>query len=121
MSGTKVDPKSLRAAAVHAEEMQAGMGTAVGDLNAQHQGVPGQAEGFEFAGELLRTHQSWHDRLNDVRKECGEIARSLRGSADTYEKNDEETARSFTRNPENSAVVVRPAAQNAARHDSPFG
>ncbi|WP_158713139.1 hypothetical protein [Streptomyces sp. NRRL S-1813] len=57
LSGTKVDPKSLRAAAVHGEEMQAGIGNALGSLSAQHQGLPGQAPGFEFADELLRTHQ----------------------------------------------------------------
>lgn len=77
---TKVDPKALRAAAAHGDEMQAGVGTAVGNLNSQHQGVLGEADGAEFAEELMKTHRSWHDRLGDIRKECEEIARSLRAS-----------------------------------------
>lgn len=121
VSTTHVDPAALRAAAVHGEEMQAGVGTALGSLTAHHQAVPGQTEGFEFADELLRTHKSWQERLSDVRKECGEVARSLRDSADNYEKNDEETARSFTRPAAGSSVSVRPAKQSAARFDSPFG
>ncbi|MEU9122513.1 type VII secretion target [Streptomyces sp. NPDC048506] len=121
MSTSKVNPSVLRAAAGHGEEMQAGLGTALGGLNAHHQGVSGQTEGFEFAEELMRTHQAWHERLNDVRKECGEIARSLRDSADNYEKNDEATAQSFTRPAAGSSVSVRPAMQSAARFDSPFG
>lgn len=121
MSTTNVDPAALRAAAVHSEEMQAGIGTALGSLNAHHHAVPAQTEGFEFAAELLRTHKSWHERLSDVRKESGEVARSLRSSADNYEKNDEETANAFTRPAAGSSVSVRPAMQSAARHDSPFG
>ncbi|WP_407287124.1 type VII secretion target [Streptomyces sp. BP-8] len=121
MSTTNVDPAALRAAAVHGEEMQAGVGTALSSLNAHHQAVPGQAEGFAFVQDLLRTQKAWHERLNDVRKESGEIARSLRSSADNYEKNDEETANAFTRPAVGSSVSVRPAMQSAARHDSPFG
>ncbi len=121
MSTTNVDPSALRAAAVHGEEMQAGVGTALGSLNGHHQAVPGQTVGFEFAVELLRTQKSWHERLNDVGKESGEVARSLRSSADNYEKNDEETANAFTRPAAGSSVSVRPAMQSAARHDSPFG
>ncbi|MFF4603712.1 type VII secretion target [Streptomyces sp. NPDC001339] len=121
MSTNKVDPAALRTAATHGEEMYAGLGTALDSLNAHHQSVPGQTQGFEFAAELLRTHQSWHDRLSDVRKECGQVAQSLRASADNYQKNDEETARSFTRPAAGSSVSVRPAAQSAARFDSPFG
>ncbi|MFF2812085.1 type VII secretion target [Streptomyces sp. NPDC058000] len=121
MSTNKVNPTALRTAATHSEEMQAGVGTALGSLNAHHQGITGQAEGFEFTGELMRTHQSWHERLSDVQKECGEVARSLRESADNYEKNDEATAQSFTRPAAGSSVSARPAMQSAARFDSPFG
>ncbi|MFB7632124.1 type VII secretion target [Streptomyces sp. NPDC056149] len=121
MSTSKVDPKALRTAATHGEEMQAGLGTGLGNLDAHHQGVRGQTEGFQFVAELMKTQQSWHDRLSDVRKECGEVARSLRGSADNYEKNDEATAKSFTRPGAGSSVAVRPAAQSAARFNSPFG
>ncbi len=102
--------------------MQAGIGTALGSLNAQHQGITGQTEGFEFVGELMKTHQSWHDRLIDVQKECGEVARSLRDTADNYEKNDETTAQSFTRPAAgNNSVSIRPAMQSTANLDNPFG
>ncbi|GGW88360.1 hypothetical protein [Streptomyces noursei] len=120
MSTTNVDPAVLRAAAGHSEEMQAGVGTALGSLSAHHQSVPGQTEGLDLTGELLRTHQSWHDRLDDVRRECGEVARSLRASVDNYERNDEKTANSFTR-PAGNSPSARPATQNTARHTSPFG
>ncbi|MFB6438276.1 WXG100 family type VII secretion target [Streptomyces sp. NPDC056411] len=121
MSTNKVDPTVLRAAAGQGEELHAGVGTALGSLHAHHQGVPGQTEGFEFADELMRTRQAWHDRISDVRKECGEVARSLRDSADNYEKNDEATAKSFARPAAAGSVSVRPATQSAAGSDSPFG
>ncbi|MGW5815621.1 type VII secretion target [Streptomyces noursei] len=117
----KVNPTALRTAATHSEEMQAGIGTALESLNAQHQGMTGQTEGFEFTGELMRTHQSWHERLTDIQKECGEVTRSLRDSADNYEKNDETTAQSFTRSAAGSSVSICPAKQSSARLDSPFG
>ncbi|MFD8326149.1 hypothetical protein [Streptomyces lydicus] len=120
MSGVKANPKALRTAAGPGEEMQSGLGAAVGNLNAQHQGVAGETGGFEFSGELMRTLQSWHDRLGDVKKECGEVAHSLRGTADNYEQNDEQTANAF-RPAAGTSVSVRPAMQSAARYDSPFG
>ncbi|MFB6568383.1 type VII secretion target [Streptomyces noursei] len=111
MSTTNVDPAALRAAAGQSEEMQAGVGTALGGLSAHHQAIPGQTEGLDMVRELLKTHQSWHDRLEDVKKECAEVARSLRATAGNYEHNDEQTAKSFT----------RPATQSTARHATPFG
>ncbi|WP_107095042.1 type VII secretion target [Streptomyces chattanoogensis] len=116
----KADPKLLRDAAVHGEQIQAGVANAVGNLNAQHQGVPGQMEGFEFDRVLLRVLRSWQDRLSDVRKECAEVSQSLRLTADEYEKTDEANAQSFKQQGA-SAPVVRPASLNSARHDSPFG
>lgn len=115
---TKVDPKALRAAASHGDEMQAGVGTAVGNLNSQHQGVPGEADGAEFAVELMKTLRSWHDRLGDVRKETVDITQSLRTSADNYEKNDERTSASFKRP---GKAEGPPVARIAASHDNPFG
>lgn len=120
MPDIKVEPKSLRAAAGHGEEMYSGMGTAIGDLSAHHQGVPGQTDGSDFAAELMKVQRAWHDRLNDVGAECGSIAVALRLTADAYEKNDTETADSFKQNSVRSAVS-RSAAPSAARHDSPFG
>ncbi|MGG2464440.1 hypothetical protein ACO0M4_32555 [Streptomyces sp. RGM 3693] len=111
MSTTNVAPAALRATAGHSEEMQAGVGTALGSLSAHHQAVPGQTENLDMVAELLKTHQSWHDRLEDVKKECGEVARSLRASAGNYEHNDEQTAKSF----------ARPAAQHTVRQATPFG
>ncbi|MFF4950833.1 hypothetical protein [Streptomyces chattanoogensis] len=105
-----VEPKSLRAAADHGEEMYAGMGIAISDLSAHHQGVPGQTDGLGFAAELMKVHRAWHDRLNDVGKECGSIAVGLKVIADTYEKNEEATTQSFNRSPAQSA-----------HHASPFG
>ncbi|MGW1835920.1 type VII secretion target [Streptomyces sp. BBFR2] len=118
MPDTEVQPQTLRTAAGQSEEMQSGTGSAISALNAHHQSVPGQTAGFSFAQQLLRTHHSWQGRLGDIRKECGDVAQSLRKSADNYETNDADTARSFTRRSE-SQVMVRPAAQS--RHNSPFG
>lgn len=98
--------------------MQSGTGSAISALDAHHRSVPGQTAGFSFAQQLLRTHHSWQARLGDIRKECGDIAQSLRKSADNYQQNDDNTARSFTRRSE-SQVMVRPAAQS--RDTSPFG
>ncbi|MEU3710416.1 type VII secretion target [Streptomyces catenulae] len=118
MPDTDVQPKTLRTAAGQSEEMQSGVGSAVSALNAHHHGVPGQTTGFSFAQQLMRTHHSWQARLGDVRKECGDVAQSLRNSADNYERNDDNTARSFTQRSESPAMVL-PAAQS--RHNSPFG
>ncbi|WP_185994134.1 type VII secretion target [Streptomyces benahoarensis] len=118
MPDTDVQPKTLRTAAGQGEEMQSGVASAISALNAHHQGLPGQTAGFSFAQQLMRTQHSWQARLGDVRNECGDVAQSLRKSADNYETNDDNTARSFTQRSE-SLAMVRPAAQS--RHNSPFG
>ncbi|WP_159393924.1 hypothetical protein [Streptomyces sp. NRRL F-5755] len=81
------------------------------ELDAAHQKIPSEAEGFAFAQELLKIERSWCERLGLVADECGSLSQLLRETAGRYEKNEEHTTEAF---------AVGGGKQPVLR-DNPFG
>ncbi|MFH8404746.1 hypothetical protein ACH4FX_08205 [Streptomyces sp. NPDC018019] len=108
---SKAEPKTLKTVAAQGDELRSGTLRGVIELDAAHQKISSETEGFAFAQELLKIERSWRERLGVVADECGSLSQLPRETAGRYEKNEEHTTEAFSGGDGKSSIL----------HDNPFG